>query len=235
MVVAAVMAGGIGSRMGADLPKQYLPLAGTPIIVRTTRVLYASSEVDHVIVLVPEDWVDYTTQLMSQSGFSSTRVTVLCGGTTRNDTLQCALSFVDTHYGLADSILLTQDAVRPFLTLDMVSANIAAAKEYGCCNTVVPATDTIIESVDGKTISAVPDRSVLYQAQTPQTFKADQLQVYMDSLTDLEKETLTDGCKIFLLKGAPVHLVEGHVTNMKITYPTDMAVAEAILKETAHE
>lgn len=225
MVVAAVMAGGIGSRMGADKPKQYLPLGGKPIIVRTTEALLNHPSVDKVIVLVPASWVDYTASLLPAS------VTVVPGGDTRNDTLQNALDYVASTYGLEDSILLTQDAVRPFLTEQMITDNIAAAREYGCCNTVVPATDTIIESKDGTVISSVPDRSFLYQAQTPQTFRAGELQAYMNTLTEEEKAILTDGCKIYLLRGAPVHLVAGSVTNMKITYPTDLAVAEAILKE----
>lgn len=225
MVVAAVMGGGIGSRMGADKPKQYLMLGGKPILVRTTEALLRSSSVDKVVVLVPADWVDYTATLLPPE------VTVLAGGDTRNDTLQNALTYVSEHYGLEDSILLTQDAVRPFLTEQMIKDNVAAAKEYGCCNTVVPATDTIVESTDGKTISAVPNRACLYQAQTPQTFRAAELQAHMNALTPEEKATLTDGCKIFLLRGAPVHLVAGSVTNLKITYPTDLAVAEAVLKE----
>lgn len=225
MVVAAVMGGGIGFRMGADKPKQYLMLGGKPILVRTTEALLRSSSVDKVLVLVPADWVDYTATLLPPE------VTVLAGGDTRNDTLQNALTYVSEHYGLEDSILLTQDAVRPFLTEQMIKDNVAAAKEYGCCNTVVPATDTIVESTDGKTISAVPNRACLYQAQTPQTFRAAELQAHMNALTPEEKATLTDGCKIFLLRGAPVHLVAGSVTNLKITYPTDLAVAEAVLKE----
>ena len=108
--------------------------------------------------------------------------------------------------------------------------NIRYAQEYGACDTVIPASDTIVESVSHEVISNIPDRSVMYQGQTPQSFKAKKLKELYEGLTEEEKEILTDACKIFVIKGQDVHLVEGEVFNIKITYPYDLRVAETLIK-----
>ena len=226
MIYAVIAAGGIGSRMGADKPKQYIEIDGSPIIKHTAEKFIANSRIDKVIILVPEDWVDYT-----QAIFNSDDVKVICGGDTRNETLMRAIDYIEETDGLNDeTYLVTHDAVRPFVTEKIIDDNIEAMLRYGATGTVIPATDTIFQSSNGETIDSIPDRSFLYQAQTPQCFKALELrQLYM-SLTDEEKDILTDGCKIYLLKGRDIHLVKGDVSNIKITYPNDLIVAEAILK-----
>ena len=177
-------------------------------------------------MLVPEDWVDYTKEI-----FKDTDVIVISGGDTRNETLMRAIDYIESTDGLTeDSYLLTHDAVRPFVTDDIINANINAMLTYGATGTVIPATDTIFSSDNGEVIDSIPDRSKLYQAQTPQCFGALKLRELYESLSDEEKDILTDGCKIYLLKGHDVHLVKGHVSNIKITYPHDLIVAEAILK-----
>lgn len=95
---------------------------------------------------------------------------------------------------------------------------------------MVPATDTIVESANGETISAIPNRSVLYQGQTPQSFNMGALKEMLASLTAEERDILTDACKAFVLRGRPVALVRGDVSNIKITYPQDLRVAEAMLE-----
>lgn len=226
MIYAVIAAGGIGSRMGADKPKQYIEIGGSPIIKHTAEKFESNSRIDKVIILVPEDWVEYT-----QSIFNSDDVKVICGGDTRNETLMRAIDYIEETDGLNDeTYLVTHDAVRPFVTEKIIDDNIEAMLRYGATGTVIPATDTIFQSSNGETIDSIPDRSFLYQAQTPQCFKALELrQLYM-SLTDEEKDILTDGCKIYLLKGRDIHLVKGDVSNIKITYPHDLIVAEAILK-----
>ena len=158
------------------------------------------------------------------------RITVIEGGSTRNETLMNAIRFIEKNYGLDDdTIIVTHDAVRPFVTHRIIEENIEAAKKYGATDTVVPATDTIVESKDGEVISQIPNRATLFQGQTPQSFNAKKLKELYESLTDEEKEILTDACKIFAMKGEKVYLVEGEVSNMKITYPFDLKVAATML------
>lgn len=235
MVYAAVLAGGIGNRMGANLPKQYLKIGGNggiPIIALTVGKFVHHPEVVHTVVLTPEAWVDYTKELLETYLPETDKYTVIPGGETRNDTLYNSISFFESHYEVADEdIILTHDAVRPFVTTRILDDNIRMAKQYGACNTVIPATDTIMVSQGGEVIESIPDRSTLYQVQTPQTFRLRKLKSLMERLTPEETKVLTDGSKIFLMNGEPCYLVQGEVYNMKITYPTDMAVANALYEE----
>ncbi len=227
MIYAVIAAGGIGSRMGADKPKQYIEIGGKAIILHTAEKFINNSRTDKVIVLVPEDWVDYTKEI-----FKQTDVIVIPGGDTRNETLMKAIDYIEDTDGLSENTyLLTHDAVRPFVSDDIINANIDAMLTYGATGTVIPATDTVFYSDNGKVINSIPDRSKLYQAQTPQCFEAIKLRELYNGLSDDEKEILTDGCKIYLLKGQDVYLVKGHVSNIKITYPHDLIVAEAILNK----
>ena len=232
MTYAAVLAGGVGSRMGAELPKQFLEVGGKPILVRSVEQFACRADMACVLVLTPEEWVSYTWDLLAKSGVNEgpVPVRVISGGETRNDTLRNAISWLEEHYELTeDDVFVTHDAVRPFLTQQMIDDNIEAVRQYGACGTTIPSTDTVVISEDGTLISDIPDRSRLYQMQTPQSFRPLKLKELMDSLTPEEEAALTDGCKIYLLKGEPVAMVRGDVTNLKVTYPSDLAFAESFL------
>lgn len=233
MIFGAILAGGIGTRMGnVEKPKQYLMVGGKPIIIHTVEAFTACEKLDKVIVLCPEDWIDYTQTLFEEHNVSSEQVVVIAGGAMRNDTIMNAISYIEQQYGLEDdTILLTHDAVRPLVTKRIIEDNITAVREKGACDTVVPATDTIVESLDGHVISHVPDRAHLYQGQTPQSFKAKEFRDLYLSLTDHEKEILTDAAKVFVIKGRNVALVKGETYNVKITYPSDLQLAESLLGE----
>jgi len=232
MVIGAIFAGGVGSRMGSsDTPKQYLLLGTKPIIVHTIEKFFVNPELDKIIVLCPKQWVGPTRDMVEKSLGKTGRVSVIEGGGTRNDTLACALKFVEETFGLDDeTVIVTHDAVRPFVTHRIINENIKAAQKYGACDTVVPSSDTIIESEDGEQISLIPERKKMYQGQTPQSFNAKKLKAVFESLSKDEKALLTDACKIFTIKGEPVHLVEGEVFNIKITYPYDLKVAKVLLE-----
>lgn len=232
MIYGAILAGGIGSRMGAEKPKQYINIGGKPIILHTIEKFVLCDEFEEILILCPKDWVEYTKGLISKYIDAADKVKVIEGGDTRNETIQNAINHIEAAGNLdEDTVIVTHDAVRPFVTYRIIKDNIEAAQKYGACDTVVPATDTIVESQDGAVISAIPDRAKLYQGQTPQSFKALKLQQLYRSLTDGEKEILTDAAKIFVIKGEPVELVRGENSNVKITYPYDLTVAESLLKE----
>ena len=233
MIYAVIAAGGIGSRMGnLEKPKQYLTLKNKPIIVHTVEKFYVNSAFKKIIILCPDQWVSYTKNILAKHLPENERVTVLKGGSTRNETIMNAVRYIEETDGLDDeTVIVTHDAVRPFVSARIIDENIDAAIRFGATDTVVPATDTIVESTDKETISSIPDRSRLYQGQTPQAFKAKKLKELYESLTDDEKSILTDACKIFSMKGFPVHLIQGEVHNIKITYPYDLRVAKALLDE----
>ena len=233
MIFAAILAGGIGSRMGGtDTPKQFLTLGDKPVIIHTIEKFAINSKFDKILVLSPQSFINHTNNLINEYFGENSNIVVLEGGNTRNDTIINSITYIRQNFDIDDdSIIVTHDSVRPFVTHRIIEDNIAAAKEFGACDTVVPATDTIVESVDGETIEDIPLRDNFYQGQTPQSFKINKLYELINDLSDRETNILTDACKIFVLKGEDVHLVEGEITNIKITYPYDLKLANTILKE----
>lgn len=230
-VYGVILAGGVGTRMGnVEKPKQFMELGGKPIIIHTIEKFIMNTEFCGILVLTPKQWIKHTQDLIRKYVAMDERVKVIEGGATRNETIMNAIAQIEENGDLNDdTIIVTHDSVRPFLTHRIIEENIRYAKEYGACDTVIPATDTIVESKDHQLISNIPDRSMMYQGQTPQSFKAKHLKDIYESLTVEEKEILTDACKILVMKGEPVHLVEGEESNIKITYPYDLRVAEALL------
>ena len=233
MTYGVILAGGIGSRMGGDKPKQYLTVKDKPIIIYTIEKFLVVPEFEKIIVLCPKQWVEHTKNLVEKhAAKAGDKVVVIEGGSTRNETIMNAIKFIDSEGNLNDdTIIVTHDSVRPFVTHRIIMENIAAAKEFGACDTVVPATDTIVEALDNTVISNIPDRSKMYQGQTPQSFNALKLKNIYNSLSDEEKDILTDAAKIFVIKGENVALVEGETFNMKITYPYDLKVAKSLLED----
>ncbi len=233
MVYGVVLAGGIGSRMGGDKPKQYLIVKDKPIIIYTIEKFFSCPQFEKVIVLCPSQWVEHTKDLIKKYiAPAQDKVVVIEGGSTRNETIMNAIDFIESEGNLnEDTIIVTHDSVRPFVTHRIIKENIEACEKYDACDTVVPATDTIVEAQNGKTISNIPNRQVMYQGQTPQSFKALKLKTIYNSLTEDEKNILTDAAKIFVLKGEDVALVEGETFNIKITYPYDLRIAKSLLED----
>ena len=230
-IFAAILAGGVGTRMqSAEKPKQFLEVGGKPIIIHTIEKFISIENFTKIRVLTPEDWVDYTRDLIENYMGTDSGVLVLPGGSDRNETLMCALAYIEEHYKVdADTILVTHDAVRPFVTERIIRENMEAAGRYGACGTAIPATDTIVQSRDGKYMNSIPDRSCMYQQQTPQSFRVTLLKETYALLNEEERKSLTDACKILVLKGVPVYMVMGDPCNIKITYPEDLLLSEVLV------
>lgn len=227
MVYAAVLAGGSGLRMGGNLPKQFLEVAGRPVIIRSIDAFVESGSIDKIFVAVSEDYYDYTAQLIKKY-IDEFDVQLVVGGKNRNETL------LNVLHGISDisddDIILTHDAVRPFIDKRIIDENIIAAREYGACNTVVPAVDTILRSSDGRFIESVPVRSEIFHAQTPQSFRVKKLSELYENMSDEEMEKFTDACSVFIENGDKVYMVTGDRNNIKLTYPEDMEKAENIIR-----
>ena len=231
MIYGVVLAGGVGSRMGnVGKPKQYLLVGGKPILIHTLEKFYMQSDFEKVLVLCPAEWMTHTKNLVKKYIRDTGRVIVLAGGETRNETIMNAIRYIESEGKLdEETIIVTHDSVRPFVTQRILEENIRYAKEYGACDTAVAATDTIVCSDDNVVISYIPERRRMYQGQTPQTFKALKFKNLYYALSEEEKAVLTDAAKIFVMKGEKVPIVNGEVFNIKITYPYDLRVAEALL------
>ena len=230
MAYGLILAGGIGRRMGAEIPKQYLRIRGKAIISYTVAAFLASDKLEKVIVLVPEDWVEYTQGVFDADFGEEDQLLVIEGGELRNDTIMNGIKYIKENYDFdEDTVVVTHDAVRPFVTQKIIDDNVAAMANYTACDTVVPATDTIVESTGHEVISAIPNRANLYQGQTPQSFRLTKFEELYNSLSEEEKQSLTDAAKVFVIKGEQVGLVEGDSANIKITYPSDSDLARSLL------
>ncbi len=232
MIFAVILAGGTGSRMGStDMPKQFLEIKGKPVLNHTVEKFLPNPKFEKIIVLSPKAWIGHTKEIIRKYTGMSDRIAVIEGGSTRNETIMNAVAYIDEHYGLDDdTVIVTHDSVRPFVTHRIIEENIDAALKYGACDTVIPATDTIVEGCDDK-ITSIPDRRRMYQGQTPQSFKAKLLRDTYLSLSDEERDILTDAAKILVIKGMDVRLVQGETFNIKITYPYDLRIARSLLED----
>ena len=227
-----ILAGGKGTRMGnTDMPKQFLMLGTKPIIIHTIEQFMININVSKIIVCCPKDWMTYMNDLLDKF-IPNSNIDIVEGGKTRNETIMNGCKFIEEKYGLNDDdIIITHDAVRPFVTQRIIDDNITALKEEKAVDTVIEATDTIVESIDGEIISSIPERKFMYQGQTPQSFNIKELINVYDSLKEEEKTILTDACKMFSLKKKKVKIVKGETYNIKITNIHDLKIANAILME----
>ncbi|WP_026575888.1 IspD/TarI family cytidylyltransferase [Bacillus sp. UNC438CL73TsuS30] len=233
MIYAEILAGGKGTRMGnIHMPKQFLTLNGKPIIIHTIEKFLLNDRFDKILVMSPKEWINHTKDIIKKNIGEHDRIVVLEGGSDRNESIMNGVRYIKENHGIFDEdVIITHDSVRPFLTHRIIDENIDAALKYGAVDTVIEAIDTIIQSVDGESISDIPVRNTMYQGQTPQSFNIQKLVGYYEALTDEQKEILTDAAKIFALNGEKVRLVRGEVFNIKVTTPYDLKVANAIITE----
>lgn len=231
MLYYMIMAGGIGSRMNSpELPKQYLKVHDEPIIVKTIRNFEDFGSFTAGVVCCPIDWIEYTKAMLLEYGISLDSIAVISGGKNRNCSVKNGCRFLRENFNITDDdIILTHDAVRPFLNSRIIKDNISAVKEFGVANTVMPVYDSIIRSENGEFLSECVKRDDIFRVQTPQSFKFKELEAVINSLTDLELAEYTDVASIFYNKGYKVKLVKGSDNNIKITTPFDLAVAKAII------
>lgn len=233
MIYAAVLASGSGLRMGKSMPKQYLVIEGRPIVIRSIDAFLESSLADRIIVAVSADFEDYMKELIDRfiDDDKKSIISVTVGGKNRNETLINVLRDINSDIPFTEEdIILTHDAVRPFINNKIIEDNIEAARAFGACNTVIPAVDTMLLSHDGKYIDSVPVRSELFHAQTPQSFNAKLLFEIYSHMTDQERESFTDACSVLIARGMKVALTQGDRNNIKLTYPEDIEKAERIIK-----
>ena len=232
MIYAGILAGGIGSRMGnVPLPKQFLDLDGKPIIVHTIEKFLLTREFEKIFIATPQKWISHTKDTLNKFNLDDPRIEVIAGGSDRNETIMNIIEAAGQIKPITDEdVIVTHDAVRPFLTRRIIKENIASVLEYGAVDTVIAATDTILTSKNGKDINDIPVRDEMYQGQTPQSFNINSLLNSYNNLSNEKKKVLTDACKILVVSGKKVKLVNGELYNIKITTPYDLKVANSIIK-----
>lgn len=234
MIFGAILAGGTGSRMGlTNMPKQFLELEDKPIIIHTLQKFLLNIRFDVIYLGIHENWTGYMEDLIEKyivDEENKKRIKIISGGADRNSTIMNIVEDIEKNYTLNnEDIIVTHDAVRPFITSRILEENIEMSLKYGACDTVIPAIDTIVVSENNKIIKEIPNRQYMYQGQTPQSFKILELKKLYNELSKEEKRILTDACKIFVIKGKEVHLVRGEISNLKITTQEDYKIAQAMI------
>lgn len=223
MNVAIIAAAGTGSRMASDLPKQFLQLAGTPIIFHTLKPFELCDSIQEVIVVLPPE---ASAAFLAQAGKHGLRklTRVLPGGVTRADSVKRGLMAIRSATA---EIVAVHDGVRPFVTVEEISETVAAARRDGAAILATRVTDTI-KIVDGDTVVETLARQNLRQALTPQCFRYDLLRQAYDT-ADANDPSLTDESTLVERLGHKVTIVEGSPRNIKITTPRDLLIAETFL------
>lgn len=224
MNVAIIAAAGHGSRMGGKRAKQFLELAGTPIIVHTLTPFEQCDVIHEIIVVLPAADVAGFLSLAEKHELRKLG-RVVAGGETRAESVWRGLQ---TVRAATSEIVAVHDGVRPFVTSEEISQTVTAAKVHGAAILAAPVTDTI-KHVRESVVSKTLDRSELWRALTPQCFRYELLRRAYEGV-DVKDATVTDESMLIERLGSPVQVVKGSARNIKITQPEDLIVGEEFLR-----
>jgi 2-C-methyl-D-erythritol 4-phosphate cytidylyltransferase len=224
MNVAIIAAAGQGTRLGGGRPKQFLELAGIPIIIHTLKRFEQCAEIQEVIVVLPAEDTTNFLALVGKHGLRKL-ARVVPGGATRGESVWSGLQSVRAATA---EIIAVHDGVRPFVTPEEITETVLAARASGAAILTAPVVDTIKETEDGK-VAGTLDRARLRRALTPQCFRYELLRRAFEQSPEIVKSA-TDESSLVERLGAQVSIVEGDARNIKITRPEDLAFAEILLK-----
>ncbi len=219
-----IVAGGKGLRMGGEVPKQFLPIGGKPVLMRTVEAFYQTDAETGIVLVLPQEQQSYWKNLCCQYDFRIPYI-LADGGCTRFHSARNGLQVIPDED--SDSLIAVHDGVRPFVSPRVIQECFEAATRWGAVVPVLDMVDSVRQlSEDGSSMAV--DRSCLKLVQTPQTFRADILKnAYRQEFT----ERFTDDASVVEASGVSVALVSGNRENIKITTPFDLKIAEALLKE----
>jgi 2-C-methyl-D-erythritol 4-phosphate cytidylyltransferase len=237
-MVAVVLGGGTGQRVGAALPKQLLRLRGRTLIEHCVAAFEQAPGVDEVLVVMARGYVEQVTALLADGGYR--KVTgVIPGGLARPDSTRAALAAITSFASgngcdPADCAVLLHDAARPLVDQRIIADCVAALGAHDAAGVAVPASDTIVITADD-VMHSMPRRETLWRCQTPQCFRLPVIARAHELAAADPDFAPSDDCGVVLryLPDVDVHIVPGSERNLKITYPQDLAIAEALLGEGA--
>jgi len=218
---AIIVAGGKGLRMGSDIPKQFLPIGGKPVLMRTIEVFRQAYPGIHVILVLPTSQQEYWQQLCREYAFDMP-FQIADGGETRFHSVSNGLKLIPDD---ADGIVGVHDGVRPFVSVETIRRCYDEAVEFGAIVPVIPVVETVRQlRKDGASVTVPRDEFRL--VQTPQTFR---ISLLKDAYQQLYTPFFTDDASVVESLGKSVHLVEGNRENIKITTPADIRFVNGLL------
>jgi ribitol-5-phosphate 2-dehydrogenase (NADP+) / D-ribitol-5-phosphate cytidylyltransferase len=229
--VAVVLAGGTGTRVGLEIPKQLIKISGKPIIEHTIATMQASPLVDEIVVMMAPGYLDEVRAIVKSGGYDKVSQ-ILEGAGTRNDTTAAALAAL----GAEECNVLLHDAVRPLVSQTIIEANVAALQTHEAVDTAIPSADTVIQlDSDSGRIADVLPRHLLRRGQTPQSFRLSTIRAAYAKAAEDPNFTATDDCTVVLRYSpeVPIVVVAGHERNMKVTEPIDVYIADKLFQLTS--
>jgi 2-C-methyl-D-erythritol 4-phosphate cytidylyltransferase len=224
--IAIVLASGSGTRLRSEVPKQFLKLAGKTVLEHTLDVFEHHPRIDEILLVVSPEHRLLAEEIANSGGYAKLS-RIIAGGASRQASSAAAIAAVSGD----DHKVLVHDAVRPLLDHATVDRCLDALDRFDAVDTAVPASDTIIRMADDGTIAAIPDRSALHLGQTPQGFRAGVLRRAHELAGNDAELRVTDDCGLILHYGlGAVKVVPGAVSNIKITYPSDIYLADRLFQ-----
>jgi len=222
---AIIVAGGSGSRMQSALPKQFIELCGEPVLMHTIKAFYNSQASPQIILALNAGYHQLWAELCSKHNFTIPH-TIIAGGETRFHSVKNALDTIDD----ADALIAIQDAVRPLTNPDTIDKAYQCAAENETAVVAVKSRDSIRQVTNG--VSTALNRDKIYLVQTPQTFQSALLKkAYEQPYT----VNFTDDASVVEQSGIKITLIEGNYSNIKITFPEDITIAEALINKKSHQ
>lgn len=220
---AIIPAAGFGTRMGSAEPKQYLLLGGKPIIIHTVEAFLQNHNISDIVVVAPGERIAQTKELLNNYKLDTASVRVIAGGKRRQDSVYNGLMALDGDH----DIVLVHDGARPLISQEVINRCCTGARQKGAVIAAVPVKDTLKRAESGQ-VGATVDRENLYQAQTPQAARTALLFTAYKVNGDRD---VTDESTLLERAGIPVAIVEGAETNIKVTRPEDLILAETIYSQ----
>jgi len=227
--LAIILAGGTGSRLSGELPKQFLMLHGKTVLHHTLEKFESHNGIHDIFLVSHGDFIRRAETVVKESSCKKVRK-IMKGGHTRQDSSRIGVCAADP--AVYENVLI-HDAARPFISHDIIDDILAHLNRWQAVNVAIPSADTIVQVDAANRIETVPDRRFLRRVQTPQAFKLQLIQKAHHLALEKHITQATDDCSLILnLELAEIIVVPGSETNIKITYPPDLAIAETILATT---
>ena len=223
-----VLAGGKGSRMQSDVPKQYMELLGKPLLYYALKA-FEDSDAEQVVLVTAEGDEEYCRkELVERFGFTKV-VAIVAGGAERYASVWNGLKCLKEQ---EPDYVLIHDGARPLVTAELINRMITETEQYEACVAGMPVKDTIQMTDESGTITLTPKRDSLWMAQTPQSFAFTlAYDAYEQLMQESEINVTDDAMVVGLYHDIPIQMVRGSYTNIKVTTPEDLVLAEAFLKK----
>ena len=227
--IALIIAGGVGARMGQDIPKQFINVYDKPVIVYTMEAFQKHPEIDAIEIVCLDGWHDVLRAYAKQFGIAKLE-NIVSGGKNGQDSIRNGLYDIASRHSDDDDIVLIHDAIRPMISETIISNNIRVCREYGNAITVVPCTAAMLKTYDSLSSTEQVPRDNLKITQTPQTF-------FIKDIVAAHKEALDKGitnsvasCTMYIELGRKLYMCMGSEKNLKLTTAEDIEIFKALLK-----